>query len=174
MKIIAFGASHSKTSINKQFATYVSSLFPEATVEVLDLNEYELPLYTIDLENENGIPTLVNRFLEKLQEADLVILSLAEHNGSYTAGFKNLMDWTSRLKAKFLEGIKVLLLATSPGGGGARFVLEAAETRFPRHGALIVGSFSLPNFNDNFSKESGILASDLKDKLMSIIDSIEL
>ena len=40
-KIIAFGASSSKTSINKQLATYAANLFKNAEVEVLDLNNYE-------------------------------------------------------------------------------------------------------------------------------------
>ena len=41
MKIIAFGASSSKKSINKTLATYVASLVKGAKVEVLDLNDYE-------------------------------------------------------------------------------------------------------------------------------------
>jgi len=44
-KIIAFGASSSKTSINKKLATYAAHLFEGATVEVLDLNDYEMPIF---------------------------------------------------------------------------------------------------------------------------------
>ena len=55
-KIIAFGASSSKTSINKQLATYAAKQFKDATVEVLDLNDYEMPIFSTDKEYENGIP----------------------------------------------------------------------------------------------------------------------
>ncbi|RYX80586.1 NADPH-dependent FMN reductase, partial [bacterium] len=41
MKIIAFAGSSSKNSINKKLAIYTSSLFKDADVEVLDLNDYE-------------------------------------------------------------------------------------------------------------------------------------
>ncbi len=44
-KIIAFGASSSKTSINKQLATYAAKQFKDATVEVLDLN----PNYALEI-----------------------------------------------------------------------------------------------------------------------------
>lgn len=44
MKIVAFGASHSQKSINKQLAVYVASQFENASVKVLDLNDYDLPV----------------------------------------------------------------------------------------------------------------------------------
>ena len=103
MKIMAFGASYSKQSINKQFAEFAASQFSDATIEVLDLNQYQLPLFTVDIESELGSPAPVKAFLEKIEEADLLIISMAEHNGSYTVAFKNLFDWTSRLKMKLFE-----------------------------------------------------------------------
>jgi NAD(P)H-dependent FMN reductase len=36
MKIIAFGASYSKQSINKQFAAHATQHFAHAEIEVLD------------------------------------------------------------------------------------------------------------------------------------------
>jgi len=54
-KIIAFGGSSSKNSINKQLATYTANLFPNVFVEVLDLNQYEMPVFSVDLEKEQGI-----------------------------------------------------------------------------------------------------------------------
>ncbi|MEO8255397.1 MAG: NAD(P)H-dependent oxidoreductase, partial [Flavobacterium sp.] len=52
MKITAFGGSNSKHSINKHFATYAASLFENADVEVLDLNDFAMPLFSVDLEKE--------------------------------------------------------------------------------------------------------------------------
>ena len=56
MKIIAFGASNSKESINKALAHFTATLVPGAEVEVLDLREYELPIFSADLEKEIGHP----------------------------------------------------------------------------------------------------------------------
>jgi len=96
MKIIAFGGSNSKNSINKKLATYASSLFVNASVEILDLNDYALPLFSVDLEKEIGQPQLAKDFLDKIASADFLVVSLAENNGNYSAAFKNLFDWSSR------------------------------------------------------------------------------
>lgn len=54
MNVIAFAASSSKKSINKQLVTYAASLLETARVEVLDLNDFELPLFSVDKEQELG------------------------------------------------------------------------------------------------------------------------
>jgi chromate reductase len=173
-KIIAFGASSSKASINKQLATYAANQFQNATVEVLDLNDYEMPIYSVDKEKDNGIPQLAQDFYAKLGTADAIVISFAEHNGAYSAAFKNIFDWTSRINAKTFQEKPMLLLSTSPGPRGGSSVLEIAKNRFPFQGAVVKGSFSLPNFNDNFDAEKGITNEDLKNQLLGIIGSIEL
>jgi chromate reductase, NAD(P)H dehydrogenase (quinone) len=169
MKIIAFGASYSKNSINKQFAAYAANQFNNAEIEVLDLNNYSVPLFTVDAETESGHPEAAKLFLEKLNEADLLIISMAEHNGSYTAAFKNLFDWTSRVKLKMFENKKMLLLSTAPGVRGGLGVIESAKSRFPIHGADIIDTFSLPHFKDNFNSENGIVNDELNTKFEAMI-----
>lgn len=173
-KIIAFGASSSKTSINKQLATFAANQFQNASVEILDLNDYEMATYSVDKEKENGIPQLAQDFYTKLGTADLIVISFAEHNGAYSAAFKNVFDWTSRINAKTFQEKPVLLLSTSPGPRGGSSVLEIAKNRFPFQGAVVKGSFSLPSFNDNFDAEKGITNEYLKNQLLEIVNSIEL
>jgi len=172
-KIIAFGASSSKQSINKQLAAYAANQFENASVEVLDLNDYEMPIYSVDKEKENGIHKLAHDFYAKMESADLIVISFAEHNGAYSTAFKNIFDWTSRINAKTFQEKPVLLLSTSPGPRGGSSVLEIAKNRFPFQGAVVKGSFSLPSFNDNFNAEKGITNEDLKNQLLEIISSIE-
>ena len=151
MKVLAFAGSNSKKSINKELVTYASSLFSSDNIEILDLNNFEVPIFGVDLESEIGIPSKVNEFANKISESDLILVSLAEHNGSFSAVFKNLYDWISRISdRKVFDNKPVLLMATSPGGRGGAGVLEAAEVRFPRDGANLLGVFSLPSFYDNF------------------------
>jgi chromate reductase, NAD(P)H dehydrogenase (quinone) len=171
MKIIAFGASCSIQSINKKFACFAASQFSDAEIEVLDLNNYALPLFTVDLESKIGYPENAKAFIDKLMEADLLVISMAEHNGSYTAAFKNLFDWSSRLKPNMFEGKKMLLLSTSPGKRGGQGVIEAAKTRFPKHGVEIIASFSLPSFEENFDAEKGILNEELNIQFKETISS---
>lgn len=173
-KIIAFGASSSKNSINKQLATYAARQFANASVEVLDLNDYEMPIYSTEIEVENGIPELAKNFFAKLGSADLLVMSFAEHNGAYTAAFKNIFDWTSRVHFNTFQDKQTLIMSTSPGPRGGMSVLEIAKNRFPFQGAVIKGSFCLPSFNDNFDEKEGITNEDLNNELLQIIESITL
>ena len=149
--IIAFAGSTSKDSINKKLVVYTSNKIELYTTEVLDLNDFMAPLYSIDIEQEHGIPHAAQLLLQKIKAANGIILSLAEHNGAYTAAFKNIFDWMSRIDGKLWNNTPMLLMATSPGARGGASVLDIASKRFPYMGGNIVSSFSLPNFYDNFN-----------------------
>jgi len=150
-KVIVFAGSNSKKSINKQLATYASELLQNTTIELLDLNDFSLPVFSVDLEEEQGIPENAIKFLDKIKSSNGIILSLAEHNGAYSTVFKNLFDWMSRVEPKTFMNKPMLLMAASPGGRGGASVLAIAEDRFPRHDAKIIEVFSLPFFGTNFS-----------------------
>ena len=171
-KIIAFAGSSSKTSINKQLVTYAAHQFENASVEVLDLNDYEMPVFSVDKEKENGIHTLATDFYEKIGSADLIVISFAEHNGNYSTAFKNVLDWASRINAKTFQEKEMLLLATSPGARGGSSVLDIATKRFPFQGGIVKGSFSLPSFYENFDVVNGIINPEYKNQLLEIIKSI--
>lgn len=172
MKILAFGASNSKNSINKQFVSHALNLIKAENKTLLDLNNFPLPIYGIDLENEIGIPESAQAFLNHIEEADLLLISLAEHNGSYTAVFKNLLDWMSRKKSKCFEGKKMILLSTSTGARGGRSVMDAALVRFPIHGAEILGHLCLPNFKENFDSENGVVNETYKAELENLLSLV--
>ena len=173
MKIIVFGGSNSKNSINKKFAVYASTFFEGSDVEILDLNDYVLPLFSVDLEAEKGIHENAIKFYDKIQSADLIIMSLAENNGSYTAAFKNLLDWMSRHEGKVFGNRKVFLLSTSDGGRGGLGVMEAALSRLPRHGAEILAHYSFPTFQNNFTIEKGITNPDLMKAFLSEVERVK-
>ncbi len=172
MKILAFAGSNSKNSINKQLATYAAKQFTGSEVEVIDLNDFPLPLFSVDVEKEIGFPDAAGAFLKKIEDCDFIVLSLAENNSSYNVGFKNIFDWASRKDKLIFQSKPMLLMATSTGARGGANVLERALKAFPRYGVEIKASFSLPSFNTNFDKEKGIISEELKAKLLEIIKSI--
>jgi len=171
-KIIAFAGSNSKNSINKDLTTYASSLVNDVEVSVLDLNDFELPLYGIDLENENGIPDNAQIFLKQIKSSDGIVLSLAEHNGAYSVAFKNIFDWMSRIDSNIWSGKPMLLMAASPGGRGGLSVLEIAKGKFPRMSANITSTFSLPFFHKNFSEEK-LIDDDLNKQLKQAVSEFK-
>ena len=65
-KIIAFAGSNSKQSINKQLAVYASTLVENVEVTILDLNDFKLPLFGVDLEAIIAHPANAHKFLEYL------------------------------------------------------------------------------------------------------------
>jgi len=169
MKIIAFGGSPSKNSINKKLATYAASLFENADVEVLDLNDFQMPLFSVDVEKEIGQHPLAKAFLAKISSADILVVSLAENNGNYSVAFKNIFDWCSRIGAKVFQDKPMLLMATSPGARGGASVLEIAKNALPRYGAIVKNTFSLPNFNDNFDVEKAKISNEELDEQLKEI-----
>ena len=170
-KILAFAGSTSSTSINKKLATFAAENLENTSFEIIDLRDYKLPIYSED-EEKNGFSNDAIKFSALLDAFDGFILSLAEHNGSYAAAFKNIFDWSSRINSKVFRDKPLLLMATSPGGRGGKTVLEAATQSFSRMGAKEVISFSLPSFYDNF-KEDKIINKELLEVLKEKVVKFE-
>jgi chromate reductase len=174
MKVLAFAASNSRSSINKALVTYASSLLEHAEIDLIDLNDYEMPIYSSDRENDSGIPQLAHDFYNKISAADAVMISFAEHNGSYTAAYKNLFDWTSRIDTKVYQDKPTVLLATSPGQGGAGGVLAAAKGSAPYFGMNVKADLSVAKFFDEFDVEKGKLKNaTTNDQLLTAISQLK-
>ena len=160
MNILAFAATNSSQSINKQLVSYAVDLLDEAESEIIDLNDYELPLFSEDREKELGQPALAQQFLDKINNSDAVVISFAEHNGSYTVAYKNIFDWASRINPKVFQGKPMILLATSPGPGGASSVLAAAVNSAPYFDGDVKASLSVPSFYENFDADKTVISND--------------
>ena len=154
-KILAIAGSNSNNSINKTFVKYVAGQV-EQNVDFIDISEFNPPIYSIDDEEENGMPTATQDLNNKISQYDALIISANEHNGTISAFFKNHIDWLSRHNLNFLENKKLFLLSTSPGRGGAKMSLSYLVEVLPRFGAKVLSQFSLASFGHSFSEEKGI------------------
>ncbi len=162
-KILAFAGSNSQASINKQLVTHAVNVYQQefnssATVKFLDLNDFEMPIYSIDRETESGIPDLAKSFYKEIGEADALFISYAEHNGGYSVAYKNIFDWCSRIDKAVYQNKPMIALSTSPGPGGAARILKQAIDSAPHFGAEVKGSLSVSSFNNNFDREAGVLS----------------
>lgn len=160
MKILGFAASNSENSINKKLIKYVINKIGNDnnnTKEILDINDYEMPIYSIDKEIKNGINNKAINFYEKIKESDLIIISFAEYNGTYTSAYKNIFDWVSRINPKVFENKKLIYFSTSPGEYGAMNVLMQAVNSVTYFGGELIGYKNLPLFYDNFDIEKNKL-----------------
>jgi NAD(P)H-dependent FMN reductase len=161
-KIIAFAGSNSSKSINKKPVKHALSRFDGYEITLLDLNDFETAIFSVDREEKNGYPEQAYRFHKYMEDADIIICSLAENNRTYSAAFKNIFDWCSRIDLNIFKNKPMLLMSTSPGGYGGGNVMNAAKSYFPECGANIIETFSLPRFQKNFDDVQGITDPELK------------
>lgn len=170
-KVLAFGASLSETSINQQLAEFAASILKGALVDTIKLTDfYPMAMYGTQKE----MPENAFKMFETMGKYDGFIISLSEHNGTYTAGFKNALDWLSTVGNQ--DGVfhkkPVFIMGTAPGPKGAQFVIEAGKNRFTWNGASeITGTFSLPAFGENFNEVKGIVH---EDKLTELNEKLEV
>ena len=80
-KIIAFAGSNSKNSINADLIMHVATQITSASVSVVDLKDLDIPMYSIDIETEQGFPVDAKILKNKISESDGIIMSVNEHNG---------------------------------------------------------------------------------------------
>lgn len=172
MKILAFAGSTSSTSINRELVKFVLKSFEENEINLIDLNDFDMPVFSVDREKK-GFPAEAHNFLKQIEDCDVIICSLAEHNRSYSAAFKNVFDWASRINVKVFQNKPMLLMSTSPGGYGGGNVMNTAKTFFPQFAADVKETFSLPKFYENFDLESGIINPEMLKDLNEKIESFK-
>ena len=188
MKLLAFAASNSSQSINRQLVDYAIRLLTEGQTEgvpadeveisTIDLNDFEMPIYSIDRQNADGIPQPAHDFYDTIGAADALLISFAEHNGSYTVAYKNVFDWASRINMRVYHDKPIVMLSTSPGGGGGGFVLRTAGHLAGYFGNEVLASLAIPRFGENFDTEAGVVSdpdldAQLRDALATLSGVLE-
>lgn len=162
MKILAFAASNSRNSINRALVEHAAArlqteILSAAQVEFLDLNDYEMPIYSVDRERADGIHPLALEFFAKIGAADALLISFAEHNGFVTAAWKNTFDWMSRIDMNLWQGKPMLILAATPGPRAGAGVLSSQEMLAPFFGADVRGKLGIGKWPEAWDAEARVL-----------------
>lgn len=152
-KILAFSGSSSSKSINQKLVKSAAKLIKGADVTVIDIRDFPLPIFSVDIEEETGFPANALKVRALFSDHDGFMISVPENNGSMPAIFKNLIDWISRMDGKIFQEKPVLLLSTSPGKTGGKTNLDNLEKLLPWWGGQVAASFSLGGFYDEFDQE---------------------
>ncbi|MEM6383813.1 MAG: NAD(P)H-dependent oxidoreductase [Pseudomonadota bacterium] len=174
--ILAFAASNSAASINAQLVLHAAETLrdemgADITIETLDLADFDMPVYSPERQAA-GIPAEAHAFYDRLGAADGLMISFAEYNGNYTAAFKNVFDWCSRIKMQIYQDKPLFLMATSPGRGGGQNVLRIASEAAPFFGGKLAGTFNFGPFAEHFDAEgAGVTTPELKRELRNQLSS---
>lgn len=143
MKTLAFAASNHSQSINRALLGYaiarLETLQPNVEIEFIDINDYEMPIYSIDREKIDGVHPLAKALFEKIGAADALVVAFAEYNGSVTSAWKNIHDWMSRIDQKVWQDKPIVLLSATPGPRAGANVLQTQEFTAPFFGMDIKG-----------------------------------
>ncbi len=161
-KILAFAGSNSSTSINHQLIVSTSNLIDFAHVDIINLRDYSVHMFGVDIEAEEGSPLKMIELMELIKAYDGFIISTPEHNSMPPAFFLNIIDWLSRIDRSIFGNKPTIVMSTSPGPRAGISALKILENTLPRFGAEVIGSYAFPSFNDN-----------LKDSIIHNIDELE-
>lgn len=148
-KVLAFAGSNHSQSVHAQLINFTASLIKDAEVQVLDIRNWDIPMYSIDMDPDQT-PLQITELIGLIQAHDGFILASPEHNGGPSAFLKNILDWVSRRQKNAFDGKPVLTIATSPGPGGGASHLTYYELALPYQGANVAATFSLPSCFETF------------------------
>ena len=126
-------------------------------VELINLVDLRLPLYSTIEEQENGIPESALDLAEKILALKAFIIVAPEYNGVMPPVLNNAMSWTSRATKDWRDAFneKIVGLATHSGGGGAKG-LQAMRIMFQHLGSTIIAREILTTYEKPLNEESAI------------------
>ncbi|MDQ3393134.1 MAG: NAD(P)H-dependent oxidoreductase [Bacteroidota bacterium] len=176
-KILAFSGSNSSRSINQKLLEWVIKLIKNQEVNTINLNDFPLPIFDIDLEESQGIPQKAYDLKEIFDRHEGFILAVPEHNSSMPSFFKNIIDWLSRIEKGFFREKPILLISTSPGPSGGRNVLPEVEKVVSGYLAgKVIGRLGFPKFFrifQNHDEEVHLKDENLELEIKSLINKLE-
>ena len=128
-RILAFSGSTRRDSFNSRLVKIAASGAQQAgaTVTLIDLADYPMPLFDQDLEQDEGLPGNARKLKELMMAQDGFLIASPEYNSAFTPLLKNVIDWVSRAESDnepplaAYRGKLAAIMATSPGPlGGIR------------------------------------------------------
>lgn len=134
--ILAFATSLRNGSFNNKLVAAFAASMAEVGLEteILDLTEYELPLYHGDLDASERFPENARRLYAAMSNRQSIFLASPEYNAAPAPLTLNLLAWVSRAGptggAPAVFGRTTFALGSaSPGGfGGYRGLMALRQT----------------------------------------------
>ena len=163
-KILAFAGSLREASYNKKLVHIAAEGARKAGAEVtlVDLRDYQAPIYDGDLESRNGLPETVLRFKELMLAHQGLLVSAPEYNSSITAVLKNTIDWVSRpsqgeASLACFDGKVTALMSASPGAlGGLRGLTHVRAILGSIRVLVLPDQIAVPNANEAFQEDGSL------------------
>lgn len=168
-KLLMFAGSARKASTNKQLAALAAHTAKEAGAEVtlIDLADFDMPIYNGDIEADTGLPENAKRLKKLFVEHDGFFIASPEYNSSISALLKNALDWISRPHTENEPGLwafqgKVAAIGSvAPGALGGLRGLVPLRMMLGNIGVTVVPSQVAVSDGFNAFDEDGTLVADM-------------
>ena len=123
-------------------------------IEIIDLTELHLPLYT-PLTEDMGIPKRAKELAEKIKNSDALLITSPEYNGSMAPSLNNMIAWVSISSKDWREAFngKITVIGTHSGGGGVH-VLTAMRQQLAFIGCNVLGRTLHTNRSKELNEDS--------------------
>lgn len=145
VRILAFAGSTRKASWNRKVLAVAADggTSAGANLQIMDLNDYPLPLYDGDLEEAEGAPPNVQKIKNMMADASGYLIACPEYNSSITPLLKNTIDWTTRPGSEgdsinCWKGKVIGLVAASSGSLGGLRGLRHVREILTNIGAIVI------------------------------------
>lgn len=120
-----------------------------ATAEILDLREYDFPLFHERLQYTKDPDPRALEFADKVRSSDGILVVTPEYNGGYPASLKNVVD----LLYPEWKRKPIAIATASDGSFGGTQVITSILFSFWKIGAWVVPAmFPTPNVQDAYDE----------------------
>lgn len=182
-KLLVFAGSTRQHSFNRRLAQVTAGMARDAGADVtlLELSDFDIPLYNADLE-ARGTPADVLRLKQVLFDHPAWIVCSPEYNGSYTALLKNTIDWASspvkgdpvwQDGTRAFRGKVVGMLSASPGAlGGLRSQSHLAPLLINLECWLAPKAFALGQAGSAFDDSGALVQEAHRERVRGVIEQV--
>tara|TARA_Y100001978_G_C23532677_1_gene355751 strand:+ start:102 stop:638 length:537 start_codon:yes stop_codon:yes gene_type:complete len=123
--------------------------------EIIDLTEFNIPLYNPRIHSKNEIPNEIISLKKKLFDTEKWIICAPEYNGSIPPILSNFIAWLSISGDDFrnLFNGQPIAIATFSGGPGIELI-TSLRIQLAHLGSQVVGRHLSANYNKPASEKS--------------------
>jgi NAD(P)H-dependent FMN reductase len=121
-----------------------------ASAEILDLLQYQFPIFDERLKFQKTPSPKTIEFAQKIKSADGVIIVTPEYNGGYPASLKNVVDLLIDEWKK-----KPIAIATVSAGafGGTQVIMSLQFSLWKMQAWVVPAMFPVPKVSESFDEQ---------------------
>jgi chromate reductase len=178
--ILVFAGSARRGAFSKQLAAAATTALADwsAKPTLIDLADYDTPIYNGDLEEALGIPDAVLEFRRLVATHHGLAIATPEYNGFVTPLLLNMFCWASRPSpgddfGTVFQGKPVALMASSPGRlGGVRAIPRLRDVVAELGMAPTPGFVTVPTAGSAFTDDGRLAKPAAEDELRALMNRL--